>query len=351
MLMTARGRRLQGLLPALMMTVLVLPATASGQSASDQAAAEALFKQGRDLMADGQYAIACPKFVESQRLDPAPGTLLNLATCYEKNGQIASAWVTFKEAAAAARQADQPERARMARDKAAEIEPNLPTLTIVVPAAADRPDLQVRRDGVLVGRPEWGTPIPVDPGAHVVEAGGPGLRTWQGAAAVPGASAKTSIEVPVLEPAPAAQRPAEPKPPTPAAAVALPSPTSERVAGPPMGAAPGSGQRAAGWIVGGVGLAGVAAGAIFGGVALSNNGAASSGCVQAVCSSSAYDSIRTAKLAATASDVGFAVGGALVLTGVVVTLAAPRRQPTAGLALSPAWFGPGTAGGLLRASF
>lgn len=350
---TARSRRLPYLLAAALV-VGVFPSTSQGQSSSDQAAAEALFKQGRDLMAAGQYSAACPKFVESQRLDPAPGTLLNLATCYEKNGQIASAWVTFKEAATAAKKADQPERARMARDKAAEIEPNLPTLTIVVPAAADRPDLQIRRDGEVVGRPEWGTPIPVDPGTHAVEASGPGLMTWQVSAMIAGASSKASVEVPVLEAAPQAapraEPPAEPQPPTVAAPAGPPS-----AAGPEGARAtphPGSTQRTIAWVVGGVGLAGIATGAILGGVALSQKSNADSSCVEGVCAPTGYSSMQNARSTATLSDIAFAVGGGLVATGVILYVTSPRAGTTpARVGVAPVWLGGAGAGGMLRASF
>lgn len=143
---------------------MLVPALAHAQSVSDQAAAEALFKQARDLMAAGDYAQACPKLVESERLDPSAGTMLNLASCYEKNGQLASAWVTFKGAATAAQKANEPERAKLARGRVAKLEPRLPTLTITVAAEADLPGLVVTRDDEKVGRAEWGTPIPIDPG-------------------------------------------------------------------------------------------------------------------------------------------------------------------------------------------
>ena len=84
-------------------------------SAADKAAAQALFDEGKRLMDAGQFAQACPKFADSEKLDPGVGTLLNLGVCYEKNGQTASAWATYKEAASAAANAGEAAREKYAR--------------------------------------------------------------------------------------------------------------------------------------------------------------------------------------------------------------------------------------------
>src|SRR6478735_9605838 len=65
-------------------TLLFASARAGAASPTDQAKAEALFDEGRRLLAAARFAEACPKFAESQRLDSALGTLLNLGDCYEK---------------------------------------------------------------------------------------------------------------------------------------------------------------------------------------------------------------------------------------------------------------------------
>src|SRR5258706_88865 len=79
---------------------MAIAGTAQAQATSaEKTAAETLFGEGKRLMDEGKFSDACPKFADSQKLDPGVGTLLNLARCYQKNGQAATAWSTYKEAA------------------------------------------------------------------------------------------------------------------------------------------------------------------------------------------------------------------------------------------------------------
>src|SRR5262245_14503400 len=110
---------------------------AEAQSASDKAAAEALFDQGRTAMQEGDFAKACGLLERSQHIDLGIGTLLYMAECYEKSGRTASAWATFREAADAAEAAKKTDRARTGRERAARLEPTLSRLTIqIAPDAA-----------------------------------------------------------------------------------------------------------------------------------------------------------------------------------------------------------------------
>ena len=267
----------------------------------------------------GASAEACPKLAESQRLDPAPGTLLNLALCYERNGQLASAWVTYRDAASVAQNADQPDRAHLARRKAEELEPKLATLTIVVPPASDRPDLVLKRDGDQVGRPGWGTPIPIDPGPHVIEASAPGRKTWQGKAVIERTAAPSSIEVHAPWSCFRPTRRAPTESPLPAPRV------TQAAGGCPSPAQPSSsGQRTIGVVVGGVGLAALVAGGVFGFVAKSNNDSAKSHCLtDSACNAQGLSLTTSAEHAATLSTIGFVAGGIAAAAGVVLYLTAP----------------------------
>src|SRR2546430_16366957 len=97
---------------ALPFALCALTATSPAR-AGDPAAAQALFTEAKQLMAQGKYAEACPKFDESQRLDPGMGTLFHVGDCDEHLGKTASAWAAFLEVAAQAKAAGQPARERV----------------------------------------------------------------------------------------------------------------------------------------------------------------------------------------------------------------------------------------------
>ena len=232
-------------------------------SAADKAAAETLFVDARKLLAAGKYTEACKGFAESQRLDPGVGTLLNLGRCYEKMGRTASAWSTYREAAAAARAANQGAREKNARLAAEALESKLPKLTIVVAGAETSPRLEVRRDGAVVPASMWGMSVAIDPGDHLFEASAPGYKPWRSRVVAEAGKAVT-VSVPALEPDANATRAAS----TPAKSIPAESASvrKQRAPEPPPSTPSGlGGQRVAALVVGGAGLVSTAVGGYFAG--------------------------------------------------------------------------------------
>src|SRR5271155_139017 len=86
------------LLGVALLTLLPKIVSAQTSSAASAQAAE-LFEQGRALIARQDYRAACPKFAESDRLEPKVGTRLNLADCEEHLGQIVAARGHWQDAA------------------------------------------------------------------------------------------------------------------------------------------------------------------------------------------------------------------------------------------------------------
>jgi serine/threonine-protein kinase len=233
------------------------PLTAHAQTAEDKAAAEALFDEGRTLMEKGDVAGACRKFEESDRLDTAPGTLLNLAGCYERLGKVASAWATYRRAAPLARERGQTEREKFARTRATELEPRLPRLRILVPDQSKVEGLTIARDGKDLAASLWGQSLPVDPGTVQVTVSARGRESWSGRAEL--SEGKTEeLVVPLLKPLPPAAEPAA-KPVVPAAPTAAPGQKPVDQTAAPPDPHRGRTQRVASYVVGG--LAVVALGA------------------------------------------------------------------------------------------
>lgn len=319
--------------PRLAALVTLAAAMASAPLARAQggreAAATALFDEGRRLMAAHKFTEACPKLAESERLAPSGGTLLNLADCYEHTGQTASAWVAWKDVASRANAAGMSDVEKRALAKAAALEPALARLTIAVDAASDVPGLAVKRDGVAVGHAEFGVGIPVNPGAHVVEATAPKKKSFSAKVDVAAKQADARMTVTMEDDATASAPP--PPPPGPE------TPPSPLPATPPP--APGaSGLKTVGLVVGGVGIAGLVVGSLFGLDAKSKNDQAlqPQNCrTSTLCTQNGLNLTSDAKAAANRATIAFVAGGVLVAGGVVLWLVAPSPSAQTGLRVAP----------------
>ncbi len=345
--MAVRVRRARGLGAALFVAMVGHGASALAEpAAGDAATAEALFNEAKKLSDAGDYAAACPKLAESYRLDPGGGTLTALAVCHESEGKTASAWAEFIQVASDARQAHRVDREKFAKQRIAALEPKLSKLTVIVdPSTAEIPGLEVRRDDVVLGKPTWGTAIPVDPGDHTIEARAKRKQTWTTHLTVGDSADMQTVTVPALEDAPGATSPSDETPsPEPEKEKSEESkPTSEA---PESGSSSGSAQRVTGLVVGGAGVALAVVGSIFGVQAISNANAANKDCPASMstCSgpnaSAGQSDENSAKSAALLSDVMF--GGALVAVGVglVLYLTAPNASQPAPPSVTESFLAP-----------
>ncbi|MFO0586378.1 MAG: hypothetical protein U0441_02500 [Polyangiaceae bacterium] len=173
------------------------PRSAFGEpTREDRAAATALFDDGRKLAADKKYAEACPKFEAAMRLDPGIGTLYNLSDCYEQLGRTASAWAGFRDVAAQAKAANQADREKVARDRVTALEPKLSKVRIVMPASFSGGAFTITRDGSSLPSALVGSPVPFDPGAHVLRIEVEGKEPWEKRIDVPAKGGTTDVQVP-----------------------------------------------------------------------------------------------------------------------------------------------------------
>ncbi len=295
-----------------------LPARAEGDPAAE-AAAVALFNDAQKLVAAGDYASACPKFLEVKKTLPTAGLSLNLGDCLEHEGKLASAWAEFEAAGRKAQITHDADREAEAQRRAQAIEGKLSKLTINVGQRERLPGLVVRRDGADIGESQYGTAVPVDPGSHTIEVSAPGFRTWSTTVDVVPIAGAASVAVPHL----------------------VPEPHESKGDGQPAGAAPDgarpfwSGQRIGGAAVIGVGVVGLGLGAVFGKVALSKDSPA----VGPSPNSSALGFAH-------ASTASFVVGGAAVVGGIILmaTTRSAKTGPTSARLEAAPWIAPSTGG-------
>lgn len=255
-------------------------------------------------MAAGSYDIACARFRDSDRLDPAVGTRFNLADCEERRGRIATAWSLFRGVLSELAQDD--DRKPIAAERAKSLEPRLPRVTLL--RTAETPaGVRVRVDGVELGEGSFGVPLPMDPGVHEL-----GLLAADGAAPerstfVLEEGEHSQLPIRLLGASRAAS----------AATVPIDSPADQYAA-----------RRRWAYMAGGLGLGGLAFGTVTGIVTLNKKSTADANCsnVRETCNAAGVDANESGKTFAALSGLGFGVGVVGLAVSAYLLLTTPSHS-------------------------
>ena len=126
----------------------------------------------------GDYAGACNEFAQSDALEPTVAAKYQLGRCRLAQKRYGSARSAFADAAELAEGSGDDDRARVARERVAEMEKKAPRLLISVPAQHRVAGLAIRRNTETVPPSSWGLPHFIDPGLYTLQASAPGYQTW-----------------------------------------------------------------------------------------------------------------------------------------------------------------------------
>lgn len=260
-------------------------ARADGPGASESQA-DRLFEQGREETLRGHHRTACALYLESYRLDPATGTLINLGDCHENLANLEEALDFYRRAFRELKAGDP--RVELVAARISSLERRAARLEVRLGEGAAA-ETHVRVDDRPVER---GRTILLQAGAHLVVATAVGFKgSRQSLTLGEGETRRLYVwPGPPLDGA----VPAEPSAP--------PAPT-------------GTSTRTLAWIVGGVGVAGLWSGSILGVLAAERESRRAAHCdAENVCDQEGYDAARSGQTFATASTVSV-VAGALLLAG------------------------------------
>lgn len=269
------------------------PPAAPPPELSTEARAEQLFRSGEKKFDSGAHEAACADFEESLKLGPKLGTLLNVALCHETVGKLATAWQEFHHASAWAAQNNQRDRLDFAVQHIRGLESRLPRVVLHLPA--DRAIAAIDLDGDPLPEQRWYLPLYLDPGEHTLAVTAPGKKRTTIAFSVTTSPTDQIVAVPSLADADA---PPPPRPPPPA----------------PTGGA----DETIGFVLLGVGAAGLGAGTVFGVLAMTGDAGDAS-----------------VKDHATVSTIAFVAGAALAAGGGALLIRAANRAARVGVVPRP----------------
>jgi hypothetical protein len=346
--MTSSSARRAGVV---LCTALVL---ATGQPAWAQAAsapsaqaletARTLYKEGKDLRAQGDVKGALEKLRAAHALGNTPITGLELARTYVMLGQLVEAREVCLGIARTPVAPDETDRSAEARNEAAklaeELKPRIATIVVKITGLVGNEPVKVVVDRVRLPDAAVGEALRVNPGAHTIGVTGGAATTERSSEASVEVAEGQTQEVTVTLPEPPFA------PPEDQAQIAEPPPTKDR---PQVRSSP---LVPVGFTVA---VVGVGVGAIAGIIALSKKSSLDSECngaKQCDHSNAGANDLSAAQTAGTVSTVGFVVGGAGLAVGLIGLLTRPDDTPSittrsrlepSRVRMSP-WIGVGSAG-------
>lgn len=276
---------------ALALVLIVSPLFAQKSASTEEALKRAYAAD--ELFAAGKWDEAYEQFASAEAIAHSPVFVVFMGHCRRNAGRLLEAEAIYKRVADEKLADNAPAPFRDAKVEAerelSAIEKRIPTLVISAPA-----DAKLTIDGNDVTA---GEVTRLDPGTYQVE----GVR-----------AGKTSRKT-----------------------VSLGEGQTEEVklsfasTGRGAAVAPEEGSLAPGIALLVIGGAGLVLGAITGGIALGLSNEIKEGCIDDHCLVSDAEKLDTAKLLAVISTVGFAVGGAAVVTGTVLVIVRPGGESSA----------------------
>jgi hypothetical protein len=270
-----------------------------------------LFKEGREALGLGEYDVACAKLAESEALEPAPGTLFNLADCEEKRLHLSRAHTLFNDVLPRVAPDEDVRRAQVL-ERLTALDKRLPKLVVQLDRSAPAGTKVTRNDTVVPGVDTAGVVLRVDPGKHVITATADGRppQTFTVSLAEGETKQITVAPGPPRGLRPQTGAPAPSSAPDPAHSIA------DR----------GSARGPVGLVAGGIGLAAVAAGVTVGIVAKSEYDTAADHCKENLCDATGFDIRQSARGKGGVATALFIAGAATAVGGTVLWLTAPSGQ-------------------------
>lgn len=324
-----------------------VPEVALAETSAERAAARAAAESGADAFEQGRYERALEMFIRAEKLVHAPPHLLFMARSLEKLGRLVEAREAYLKILNEQLAPNAPPAFRSARASAeqelAVIEPRLAQVTVNV-TGPDASSAAINLDGTDLPPAVAAIPMPADPGRHVFYAHTERAKSAEVSITL-GEGDKESITLVLSEvPGGAADEATRNQ-------AANGDPTNVRDAGASDADAGGKTQRIVAYSFLGLGAVGAGAGTFLLVSALDKRKQADDAfaCDRTPQGCSSAEQRRIDGLDADAdqeqmfSIVSYAVGGAALVTGVVLLLTADSSTDTAsamslgGVRVTPGW--------------